>query len=144
MQSLRFVRRWSTLAQKIKTPPKPVEPPNENPPWAAAGHGQRAAALTHRAFCRRLLMKRIILSDGSSFTVASTSPKPFVQLSKDTRNNPLWNPLVGETEDNSGKMALFSSRFAIDTNTSGIQGTSGDGNFLPDSSAPPARAKTRS
>ncbi|OMJ25489.1 50S ribosomal protein L31 [Smittium culicis] len=59
-----------------------------------------------------LFTQRIVLSDGSSFTIKTTSPKPIVKLSKDTRNHQLWNPQNKyDLNDEGGHLSKFNKRF---------------------------------
>ncbi|KAI8853082.1 hypothetical protein BC829DRAFT_383723 [Chytridium lagenaria] len=55
-------------------------------------------------------LQTIVLSDGSTFTLRSTSPKTFMQLTKDTRNHALWNP-SSVVVDKSGELSKFQQRF---------------------------------
>ncbi|KAJ3032871.1 hypothetical protein HDV00_007005 [Rhizophlyctis rosea] len=59
-----------------------------------------------------LFHQTIAHSDGSTFTIRSTSPRVFYQLTKDVRNHPLWNPSIRRLDDDSGSLARFSQRFA--------------------------------
>ncbi|KAG4304522.1 hypothetical protein PORY_001915 [Pneumocystis oryctolagi] len=56
----------------------------------------------------------VVLSDGSTFTISTTSPKPIIWITKDQRNHPLWNPekkrLIDES-DNEGRLKKFKQRF---------------------------------
>ncbi|KAJ1972028.1 hypothetical protein H4R35_004908 [Dimargaris xerosporica] len=55
----------------------------------------------------------VILTDGSSITIRTTSPRPQIKLTKDTRNNLLWNPeLSNMISDESGRIKQFSSKFS--------------------------------
>ena len=55
------------------------------------------------------------LSDGSTFTVRTTSPHAMVKSAKDTRNHLLWQPseksLRNIESDEAGKLAAFRERF---------------------------------
>ena len=57
----------------------------------------------------------ITLTDGSAFTIRTTSPLPVYRSTKDTRNSPLWNPsskaLANVESDEAGRLAAFRSRF---------------------------------
>lgn len=55
----------------------------------------------------------IVLSNGATYTVRTTSPKPQVRLTKDTRNHPLWNPsmLREGVNDESEQLTKFQKRF---------------------------------
>jgi len=55
------------------------------------------------------------LSDGSTYTVRTTSPQALHRSAKDTRNHMLWQPteksLQNVEEDEAGKLAAFRERF---------------------------------
>lgn len=57
----------------------------------------------------------VTLSDGSAYTMRTTSPRPVYRSSRDTRNAPLWNPsskeLLNVEEDEAGRLAGFRARF---------------------------------
>jgi hypothetical protein len=57
----------------------------------------------------------VTLSDGSAFTMRTTSPIPVYRSTRDTRNSALWNPtskeLLSVEDDESGRLASFRSRF---------------------------------
>ncbi|KAL1922492.1 mitochondrial 54S ribosomal protein bL31m [Calcarisporiella thermophila] len=57
--------------------------------------------------------QRIVLSNGATYVIRSTSPRQQVVLSKDTRNHPLWNPDTSSEslQDESGQLARFAKRF---------------------------------
>ena len=53
-------------------------------------------------------------SDGSTIHIPTTSPRPILRLTKDNRNNVLWNPemrmAVGEG-DESGMVGKFKRKY---------------------------------
>lgn len=57
----------------------------------------------------------VILSDGSAYTMRTTSPASIYRASKDTRNTLLWQPseksLRNVELDEAGKLAAFRGRF---------------------------------
>jgi hypothetical protein len=57
----------------------------------------------------------VTLSDGSAFTIRTTSPQPVYRSTRDTRNAPLWNPsskdLLNVEDDEAGRLAGFRARF---------------------------------
>jgi hypothetical protein len=57
----------------------------------------------------------VTLSDGSAFTVRTTSPQPVYRSTRDTRNAILWNPsskeLLNVEADEAGRLAGFRARF---------------------------------
>ncbi|PVU87710.1 hypothetical protein BB559_005923 [Furculomyces boomerangus] len=59
-----------------------------------------------------IFRQRVVLSDGSTFTIRSTSPRAILKLSKDTRNHPLWNPQNQyDLNDEGGHLSRFQKRF---------------------------------
>lgn len=65
----------------------------------------------------------VTLSDGSAYTMRTTSPLPIYRAAKDTRNTLLWQPseksLKNVELDEAGKLAAFRERFgrAYDSGT---------------------------
>ncbi|KAI8592314.1 hypothetical protein BDZ88DRAFT_407560 [Geranomyces variabilis] len=59
-----------------------------------------------------LFHQTIVHSDGSTFTLRSTSPRSLLKLTKDARNHALWNPALNVIDDQSGELARFEKRFA--------------------------------
>ncbi|CAG8714954.1 1146_t:CDS:1, partial [Scutellospora calospora] len=60
-----------------------------------------------------LFTQQIILSDGATYTMRTTSPKFLIKLIKDTRNHPLWNPTTqyDSLDDESGQLSKFTKKF---------------------------------
>ncbi|KAJ1675055.1 hypothetical protein EV182_002026 [Spiromyces aspiralis] len=87
----------TTLNTAKRWKPRPTNPPDPTLQF------ERGPELFHQ---------RIVLSDGSSFVLRSTSPRPQIKLSKDTRNHPLWNPQseLG-LKDESGFLGSFQRRY---------------------------------
>jgi hypothetical protein len=61
----------------------------------------------------------VILADGSSVRVTTTSPRHITRMTRDFTNHPLWNPLSGgrneaEADDDMGRLGRFRRRFADD------------------------------
>jgi hypothetical protein len=75
----------------------------------------RHATLLRRPKRPYTFTQLITLSDGSSFTVRTTSPEPVYKSAKDIRNNPLWNPssqkLLNVEEDEAGRLAAFRAKY---------------------------------
>lgn len=78
------------------------------------------SSVRHATFIRRprrpyTFTQLIQLSDGSSYTVRTTSPQALYKSAKDTRNTLLWNPseksLKNVELDEAGKLAAFRDRF---------------------------------
>jgi len=57
----------------------------------------------------------VLLSDGSSIQLSTTSPRSMVKLTRDPTNHPLWNPgmerRAGGDDDESGRLGRFRKRF---------------------------------
>ncbi|CAG8561643.1 11778_t:CDS:2, partial [Acaulospora colombiana] len=60
-----------------------------------------------------LFTQQIVLSNGATYTIRTTSPKSLIKLIRDTRNHPLWNPTTadGALDDESGQLSKFTKRF---------------------------------
>ncbi|KAL6707427.1 hypothetical protein ACN47E_004206 [Coniothyrium glycines] len=75
----------------------------------------RHATLLRRPKRPYTFTQLVTLSDGSSFTIRTTSPQPVYKSTKDIRNTPLWNPssrkLLNIEEDEAGKLAAFRAKF---------------------------------
>ncbi|KAJ0158340.1 hypothetical protein CTA2_11818 [Colletotrichum tanaceti] len=75
----------------------------------------RAATFVPRPRRPYTFTQLVQLSDGSTFTVRSTSPAPLVRSVKDSRNHALWQPsdksLKNVEVDEAGKLAAFRERF---------------------------------
>lgn len=87
---------------------------------SSASSSSAAAQLRHASFIARprrpyTFTQLITLSDGSAFTMRTTSPQPLYRATKDTRNTLLWNPsersLRNVELDEAGKLAAFRERF---------------------------------
>lgn len=61
-----------------------------------------------------LFTQTVVLSDGATFTRLTTSPRASVRLTRDVRNNPLWNPSAAAAAigEETGRLARFRDRFA--------------------------------
>ncbi|KAF8512939.1 hypothetical protein BU17DRAFT_20554, partial [Hysterangium stoloniferum] len=61
--------------------------------------------------------QKVILSDGSTFTHYTTSPKSKIRLTRDLTNNPTWNygmnkgGMFEDEEGSSGRMGRFRRKF---------------------------------
>ncbi|KAF4983438.1 hypothetical protein FZEAL_1167 [Fusarium zealandicum] len=70
----------------------------------------------------------VTLSDGSAYTMRTTSPLPIYRATKDTRNTLLWQPseksLKNVELDEAGRLAAFRERFgrAYDSGSSSTEG----------------------
>lgn len=75
----------------------------------------RHASLIRRPKRPYTFTQLVTLSDGSTFTHRTTSPQAVYRTTKDTKNNPLWNPssqkLLNVEEDEAGRLRRFRARF---------------------------------
>lgn len=75
----------------------------------------RHATLIHRPRRPYTFTQMVQLSDGSTYTVRTTSPHAIYRSAKDTRNNARWQPsdssLRNVEMDEAGKLAAFRERF---------------------------------
>jgi hypothetical protein len=58
--------------------------------------------------------QKVTLSDGSTFTHWTTSPRSSIRLTRDISNSPLWTLSAargGQEEDQSGRLSRFRSKF---------------------------------
>ncbi|KAL1836232.1 hypothetical protein VTK73DRAFT_5126 [Phialemonium thermophilum] len=116
-----LLRRPSALPQApITAPPssKTATPTSIYAPAATAFSCRQQ--LRHATYVLRprrpyQFTQLVQLSDGSTFTVRTTSPAPLYRSSKDTRNHLLWQPseksLRNVEVDDAGKLAAFRARF---------------------------------
>ena len=87
---------------------------------APACHSPTTTQVRHATYIPRprrpyQFTQLIQLSDGSTFTVRTTSPAPVYRSVRDTRNHILWQPsekaLQNVEHDEAGKLAAFRERF---------------------------------
>ncbi|KAI1736707.1 hypothetical protein F4680DRAFT_254257 [Xylaria scruposa] len=75
----------------------------------------RAATLIKRPKRPYSFTQLVQLSDGSTYTMRTSSPLGMYRSTKDTRNHALWNPneksLQNVEVDEAGKLAAFRERF---------------------------------
>lgn len=75
----------------------------------------RGAHLIRRPKRPYTFTQLVTLSDGSAFTMRTTSPHPVYRSTRDTRNAPLWNPsskeLTSVEDDEAGRLASFRARY---------------------------------
>ena len=75
----------------------------------------RHASLLRRPHRPYTFTQLVTFSDGSSALQRTTSPSPVYRTTKDTRNNPLWNPtslsLANVEEDEAGRLRAFRKKF---------------------------------
>ena len=75
-------------------------------------HRQRLPALPRPTVA--LFPQLVVMTNGSTYTHWSTSPRSVVRLTRDVNNNPLWRPgSEGEDqlEDETGRLGRFKRRF---------------------------------
>jgi ribosomal protein L31 len=58
-----------------------------------------------------LFYQTIVQSDGSTLTIKTSSPRPILTMTKDTRNHPLWNPKNRAIIDESAEITRFNQRY---------------------------------
>jgi hypothetical protein len=86
----------------------------------------------HATFLRRphrpyTFTQLVTLSDGSTYTQRTTSPAPVYKSTRDTRNNPMWQPskssLRNVEEDEAGRLRAFREKFGRgwDADTTGAE-----------------------
>ncbi|RKF62223.1 putative 50s ribosomal protein [Erysiphe neolycopersici] len=82
------------------------------------GQQIRHASLIKRPYRPYTFTQLIVLSDGSTFTMRTTSPAPVYKSTKDSRNHPLWQPssaaLRNVETDEAGRLRAFRKRFGHD------------------------------
>ncbi|POS88142.1 hypothetical protein EPUL_000284 [Erysiphe pulchra] len=82
------------------------------------GQQVRHASLIKRPYRPYTFTQLIVLSDGSTFTMRTTSPAPVYKSTKDSRNHPLWQPssaaLRNVETDEAGRLRAFRNRFGHD------------------------------
>jgi ribosomal protein L31 len=95
-----------------------IRPPN------MLRHCVRSLSTSTKVHPRPATFRQIVQhTDGSIYTIKTTSPKPIQRLPKDIRNNPLWNPqLKQQTEDDeSGQLGRFQKKFDGFEDLGGLQ-----------------------
>lgn len=129
--SLRPVLRPSTL------PSLPFSSTNTSSSTTYICQSCRHARLLRRPKRPYTFTQLVTMSDGSAFTMRTTSPMPVYRSTRDTRNVPLWNPsskeLLNVEDDEAGRLAGFRARFgkgfdaqreaAVGTDSAGEDGT---------------------
>ncbi|KIO25638.1 hypothetical protein M407DRAFT_244012 [Tulasnella calospora MUT 4182] len=68
--------------------------------------------------------QRVILSDGSTFTHFTTSPRTTIRLTRDLTNNPFWAPGrdgIAAGDDEAGRMGRFKKRFGGEESEGGFE-----------------------
>jgi len=76
---------------------------------------KRHASLLKRPHRPYTFTQLIALSDGSTYTVRSTSPAPVHRSTQDSRNHPIWQPSIDSLKnvekDEAGRLRAFRERF---------------------------------
>ncbi|KJZ77701.1 hypothetical protein HIM_02878 [Hirsutella minnesotensis 3608] len=94
-------------------------------PRSSAAHQIRHATYIQRPRRPYSFTQLVQLSDGSTYTMRTTSPQPIYRAVKDTRNTLMWQPseksLRNVELDEAGKLAAFRGRFgnAFDLGSAG-------------------------
>lgn len=109
------------LFRDTKMSLKPILRPTNPPSFLASSSTTyictqcRHARLIRRPKRPYTFTQLITLSDGSAYTIRTTSPLPVYRSTRDTRNSPLWNPsskaLANVESDEAGRLAAFRARF---------------------------------
>ncbi|KAL6407923.1 hypothetical protein AUP68_08964 [Ilyonectria robusta] len=116
---------------RLDTPPPAAATaagPSPEPWQASAPCPLSRTQVRHATFIPRprrpyTFTQLVTLSDGSAYTMRTTSPQPIYRASKDTRNTLLWQPseksLKNVELDEAGKLAAFRERYgrAYDSGT---------------------------
>ncbi|KAH9995865.1 hypothetical protein F4779DRAFT_195703 [Xylariaceae sp. FL0662B] len=93
-------------------PTSSVRPPSRRP---FSHTPSRSANIIRRPRRPYTFTQLVQLSDGSTFTMRTTSPLALYKSTKDTRNHVLWQPneksLRNVEVDEAGRLAAFRSRF---------------------------------
>ena len=94
----------------------------------------------------------VILADGSSIQMTSTSPRHLSRLTRDPTNHPVWNPALsgrseGEADDDAGRLGRFRRRFAdaqsVSFDTADLAWMSGGKEATPGAPMQSAKAKAK-
>ena len=64
--------------------------------------------------CPPALRLTLLHSNGSSWSVPSTSPRPTSHLTRDVLNHHLWNPKASRLDDAGGDVEKFQQKFGLD------------------------------
>jgi len=77
---------------------------------------KRSYVATNSFVRPELFTQQIVLTNGATYTLRTTSPKPQIKLIRDTRNHPLWNPskYTQELGDESGQLSKFIKKFGAE------------------------------
>ncbi|KAK9415763.1 hypothetical protein SUNI508_10241 [Seiridium unicorne] len=123
MATLRLPRRptcalsITSLTPQTSTTTSSVTSTSLSPSFLSAQtqHQTRNANLIRRRKRPYLFTQLVQLSDGSTYTMRTTSPYALYKSTKDTRNHLMWNPSAKELKnvevDEAGKLAAFRERF---------------------------------
>ncbi|KAI8813133.1 hypothetical protein BJ742DRAFT_791135 [Cladochytrium replicatum] len=68
-------------------------------------------ASSQPAFHGTTLRQLVVHSDGSTFHIRTTSPRPLLILTKDVRNHPIWTSGGPLLDDSSGELKKFAERY---------------------------------
>ncbi|KAL2015560.1 hypothetical protein VTK56DRAFT_5236 [Thermocarpiscus australiensis] len=95
--------------------PTLAQPGRHAAPRQAQHHQVRHATFVPRPRRPYMFTQLVQLSDGSTFTVRTTSPTALYKSAKDSRNHILWQPteksLRNVEVDEAGKLAAFRERY---------------------------------
>ncbi|KAI1080711.1 hypothetical protein F5B20DRAFT_92015 [Whalleya microplaca] len=113
----------------------PLSPLNLKPSHTPLSHTpSRAATIIRRPRRPYTFTQLVQLSDGSTFTMRTTSPLALYKSTRDTRNHVLWQPneksLHNLEVDEAGRLAAFRGRYGRSWDAEGTveeEGKGGDG-----------------
>lgn len=97
-----------------------LKPSTTSPTAITSRSAPSASQVRHANFIARprrpyTFTQLVTLSDGSAYTMRTTSPMPIYRAAKDTRNTLLWQPseksLKNVELDEAGRLAAFRERF---------------------------------
>ncbi|KAJ3350528.1 ribosomal protein L31 [Allomyces macrogynus ATCC 38327] len=107
-----------------------------------------AASATKRTIVPALNRMTVELTNGAVITLRTVSPRPYLKVTRDSYNNPLWSASgIDTVDDDSGRLARFNEKFGMASNDAwGAQeeGAGGFASLVADFGAPSGAAKKKS
>ncbi|KZF25036.1 hypothetical protein L228DRAFT_243817 [Xylona heveae TC161] len=115
LPSLALRRTTTTILPRSAITTSSSSSTSSTSPFSPICQQCRHASLIRRPKRPYTFTQLVTLTDGSTFLQRTTSPQPVYKTTKDTRNNPLWNPssqkLLNVEEDEAGRLRAFRRRF---------------------------------
>ncbi|EHY59722.1 hypothetical protein HRR83_001003 [Exophiala dermatitidis] len=137
----------ATALRPVLRPSSLPSLPTSTKPTTYVCQSCRHARLLRRPKRPYTFTQLVTLSDGSAFTIRTTSPQPVYRSTRDTRNSPLWNPtskeLLSVEDDEAGRLAGFRARFGTGFDTAKDAKKEGDAEAVEGSTAPAASTETK-